>query len=101
MFGALEVPDKAASAPGLIAYTELWRTVERVMCIEPTLVPWQNRRQWPLPESLRCATEGPLLAYCVEKPRSKSRCRPCCAIRRPRFCDRERVLTDFCSRSEP
>jgi len=46
---------------------ELWRKMERVMCIEPTLVVWQNRRQWPLPESLRCATEGPLLAYAVEK----------------------------------
>jgi uncharacterized protein (UPF0276 family) len=24
---------------------ELWRKVERVMCIEPTLLAWQNRRQ--------------------------------------------------------
>lgn len=54
--------------------------------------------------SARCrttaASQCPFVAYCVEKPRSKSRCHAGCAVRRTRFCDEESVLTGFCSRSE-
>ncbi len=38
--------------------------VERVMGIEPMLVDWDKRKQWPLPGSCRCVLEGPLLAGC-------------------------------------
>ena len=37
------------------------------MGIEPTLVVWDKRKQWPLPGSCRGVLEGPLLAYSVEK----------------------------------
>jgi hypothetical protein len=38
------------------------RELERVMGVEPTLVAWDKRKQWPLPGSCRCVLEGPLLA---------------------------------------
>ncbi len=37
------------------------------MGIEPILVVWDKRKEWPFPGSCRCILEGPLVAYSVEK----------------------------------